>query len=208
MLVNGSEQKGLVETRSFDPAGKLIEEAMTTPDGSLLYRTLYKYDSGIKTAKEVYDPKGQLRERQVYVSDRTGQVTEALQYRGNDVLSGRSTYKHDGSGDVVEWTLYNARGAIVDRWTYTYDERGKRVEEIRYYADGSIDAHYRCSFDDHGNAVERIKNRADATLVEKQLYTCEYDSTGNWVKKTTSTLTPGDVEAIPAEVARRSITYW
>ena len=99
---------------------------------------------------------------------------------------------------------------MVDRWTYAYDENGNKKEETRYYADGSIDTRYVYTLDEKGNRIETAKYNAKDEAVGKESHAYEFDSNGNWVKRTTVRLidSAGKTEAEPIENTYRKIAYY
>lgn len=203
--------RGLVESNMFDSEGKQTEDAYYGADGSLIFKMDYAYDTaGGRIEKAVYDPHGALKEKESYTNDRGGSAISSSVYKADGALHSKSDSTYDDKGNKTEWLLYNARGALIDHWTYTYDPDGKKTEEARYYADGSLDARYVYRFDGGTLPTQLAKYNAAGVVVEEQKYDYEFDSKGNWTKKTTSKRMSGNDRSDfePAEVASRTITYY
>lgn len=160
-----------------------------------------------------------------------GALTKAVQFD-----AGRATdyfYSYDASGNRLEFsrTMF---GENRLKTQFAYDANGNRVEETQT-GDGGLVNKIVCVFDTKGRTVEKkIFNKqglfarrayaygedanptneaeydAKGTLVGQQSYTYELDSTGNWIKRTTSTqgVSNGKTISEPAQVTYRTITYY
>ena len=65
----------------------MVEEAQYIPDGSLLYKEIYKYDSA-------------------------GNMIEAVYYGSDGSLCEKIIYKYDSSGNMIETTIYEGEVLI------------------------------------------------------------------------------------------------
>ena len=85
--------------------------------------------------------------------------------------------KYDFKGNVIESISYNAiNGSVNSKTTYKYDEKGNEIAVNRYNADG--------------------------TMNYKYTYKYEFDTTGNWIKKTIIN------DDKPKELTERVIEYY
>jgi hypothetical protein len=200
----------VVKTDSFNNKGDLVEESYSTVEGNLLYRIEYSYDGiGRKSERVILDPKGNLRQRRAYGYDDKGSLYEQANYNADGGLHSRIEYAYDGE-TLIEWSTFNAKGALVDRWVYGYDDKKNRNIETRYFADGSVDTRHVYALDETGNRIEASMYNSKDELIQKEKYSYEFASAGNWTKKTTSKAT-GNFEQQnfePVEVTYREISYY
>lgn len=205
------EQRGIAEESTYDKDGFEIERLLYNPDGSLLSRTDYVRDArSVKSEAILYDAKGTMREKRIFKADERGNIIEWQNTRPDGSIHSKSSYSYDESGNNTEWVIQNPRGAVTDKWVYGYDEQGRVVEESRYYADGTLDMKHVHRLDDKGLRRESEIYKADGALVETQRYDYEFDSTGNWIKKTTSKLSAGSSEGafVPISITSRTVSYY
>ena len=205
------EQMGIAEESGYDLDGFETEKLFYNPDKSLLSRTAYARDArSVRSEAVLYDPKGTMREKKIFKADERGNIIEWQNTRPDGSVHSKSSYSYDERGNNTEWVIQNSRGAVTDKWVYGYDDRGRVIEESRYYADGTLDMKHVHAFDEKGLRKESETYKADGALVETQRYDYEFDSTGNWIKKTTSRLLAGTgTEAfVPVSITFRTISYY
>jgi hypothetical protein len=81
------------------------------------------------------------------------------------------------------------------------------VEALVYSADGSLNQRSIAKVDASGNEIERTSFDQNDKPRTTSFYTYEFDSHGNWIKRTTSK--PGQEGKPEAQyVDFRTITYW
>lgn len=203
--------KEIVETRTYDAKGRMTEERYTAADDAPLYTARYTFDgNGRKKERGVYAPNETLRMKREFKYDDKEKLIEWSEYDADGLLRNKNIYAYDDDRQVSERTTFNAKGSLVDRWSYAYDETGNKKEETRYYADGSIDTRYVYTLDEKGNRVEASKYNAKDEAVGKESYAYDFDSNGNWIKRTTVRLinNAGKTEAEPVEITYRKIAYF
>lgn len=140
----GEVQKGAVEPFGdnmfwlFNEQGNKIEENRYKSDGSLNWKSTYKYD------------------------DKGNQIEENS-YKSNGSLDSKSTYKYDAKGNEIEKNVYNSDGSLDWKHTYKYDAKGNEIEENWYNSDGSLSWKYtyKYTYDKHGNWIEKIEYNED-----------------------------------------------
>ena len=94
---------------------------------------------------------------------------------------------------------------------YVYNYSGNQREELVYSADGSLNQRYLSVLDEKGNEVEEtIFEARDGSIRSKHSYAYEFDSHGNWTKRTTSKWVTKDGRSSyePQYVYYRTITYY
>ena len=102
-------------------------------------------------------------------------------YGRGSIISGVFYHEYDQKEQRIETTLSSA-GRVINKWVHTYDEKGNVVETAKYTEGGY--------------------------LLRKEAYAYEFDSTGNWTKKTISKLTDRSNKPFfrPEEVSYRMIS--
>ncbi len=200
----------VVETRTYDANGRITEERFTAADDAPLYTARYTFDGkGRKKERGVYAPNETLRTKREFKYDDKEDLIERAEYDADGSPRSRDIYAYDGR-NVSERTTFNAKGSLVDRWTYAYDENGNKREETRYFTDGSIDTRYVYTLDEKGNRIETAKFNAKGDAAGKERHAYEFDSIGNWIKRTTARIIDNTdkSESEPLEITYRRINYY
>lgn len=202
--------KEIVATKTYDSNGNLSVEHYTAADDAPLYSARHSYDEdGRKTERVILDPNGATRTKREFKYDAKGNAIEWSEFDAYGAMRSKCAYVYDDKNRVIEWTMTNARGAVVDRWLYAYDDNGNRREETRYFADNTVDKKFVFRTDENGNRIEMAKYNGVGESEGKQRYAYEFDSTGNWTKRTTFKLIDdvGKSDLEPLEVTYRKIAY-
>lgn len=201
----------VVETRTYDAKGRITDENYTTADDTPLYTARYAFDgNGRKKERGVYAPNETLRTKREFKYDDKENLIEWYEYDADGSLRSKNTYAYDNSKNISERITFNAKGSLVDRWTYAYDDNGNKKEETRYFTEGSIDTRYVYTLDEKSNRIETAKYNAKGEAVGKESHTYEFDSNGNWIKRTTIQLidNAGESESEPLEITYRKLAYF
>lgn len=117
-------------------------------------------------------------------------------------------YKYDEQKRLIERIEYSSNGEISQRYVYKYE--GNQKEETVYSGKGALrwrDIHI---VDDKGNTIERTDFSHDNSPTGKTTFTYEYDSNGNWTKRTSApNITNERLRKLnTATVHQRTITYY
>ncbi len=118
-------------------------------------------------------------------------------------------FKYDGQGRLAEEDWYGNEGKLWLRYVYSY--KGNQKEELVYSADGSLNQKYLYTLDNKGNDAEEIIYETKGNAVKsKYSYSYEFDSQGNWTKRTTSKLVTKDGKSFfePSYLTYHTITYY
>jgi len=191
-LENYNEQGNLTRRESYDYKGNLSDI------------TVYGYIDGSrvsysKTIQHEYNPPPMI------VSVPPGIVTRKSDSRYHYKFA----FKYDDKKRLTEKTWFHSNGELWLRYVYKYT--GNQREELVYSADGSLNQRYVSILDDKGNEMEEtIFETRDGSIRLKQSYAYEFDSNGNWTKRTSSKLVPKDGKPtyVPDSVYYRTITYY
>ena len=121
----------------------------------------------------------------------------------------RYDFKYDDKKRLIEKTYFQNNGDVWLRYVYKYT--GNQREKLVYAADGSLNQRYLQILDEKGNEVEgTIFKTRDGSVDVKQSFAYEFDSHGNWIKRTSSEIVTKDgrEERKPRRVYYRTITYY
>ena len=221
------EKRELQEMAEFDEAGN--KRKLEVGDGTLysLYRrytTSFKFVRGEDGHLEEmgYDEGGTLKCKTTFMFDSRGNVNEETVYeleRDSFVIYQKTVFSFDGLNRLKESVVYNSKGAIERRFNYTY--AGNLVTETETYGESarytdSTGAKEIQTLDTKGNVIafSRIltyeKSKPKDKDPAKFRNTYEFDSKGNWTKKTSSHLvtTQGPPFFEITSITYRTITYF
>jgi YD repeat-containing protein len=173
-------KKVTIETTNYGENGMLVKSVRVDRGERGDY--FYSYDASGNRLELIRNSTASSRVKTEFKYDASGNRTEENQ-TGEAGPVGKVEYFYDAKGNCVEKKLYNKQ-ALFARRIYAYGADGNPSEEVEYDTKGSI--------------------------VGKQSYTYELDSTGNWTKRMTSAqgMSNGKQIVEPAEVTYRTITYY
>ena len=95
--------------------------------------------------------------------------------------------------------------------TSSYDLQGKKTADENYpVPDAPFTGKEIYSYDKHGNITEMIVRKAGGGVLRREVYSYEFDRSGNWTKMITSAPPPGQsvLRLQPVEVTYRIINYY
>lgn len=191
----------------------------------------YYNERGNLTRAEFYDYKGNLSDITVYgyidgarVSSRKSiehnynpppmmigpAPGAAARPKPDPRYSNKFVFQYDEQKRLIEKTWFLSNGEVTVRDVYKY--RGNPVNEVEglgYSADGSLNRRYVSLRDEKGNEIERTDfDTKNGSIFTRSKYTYEFDSHGNWIKRTISEAKGGGWDYKPAYVDYRTITYY
>jgi hypothetical protein len=188
---------------TYDPKGNQLRRESYDFKNNLELITVYGYVDGSRVAafKRIdreYGPPGGIGAGGYLPSNRK----EDPRYQH------RYEFKYDDKRRLIEQTNFRSNGDTVERSVYKYE--GNHKEELVYSQKGSLVRRHLNVLDDKGNTVERTDYAADGSVYAKTSYTYEFDSRGNWIKRTTSYTTNNEqLRKLNApSVQVRTITYY
>jgi hypothetical protein len=128
------------------------------------------------------------RFRTVFVHDDAGRVREESRYLPDGSLLERKIFDEKGVLRNREWRIGD-----MTVTTTIFDERGREIGSHTTAKKGfgsprAVDDRTLFSYDEHGNLAKMVTNGPDGSLLGGTANVFEYDSLGNWVKKTESVL--------------------
>jgi len=186
---------GLVskEVRTYDTNGNLTH-SVSSDSTEVNERRVYTYENGklVRIVSHDADGKVNLTETNSYGKD--GLLLETKYVTGKGPF-GKTVYKYDAQGNLVEVAFYHSNGARTiapvgpcvgaHRLTYTYDEQRKPTKIVFYEPDGKVRETWQYSYDAKGLETTHTLEYYSAKQTSSYVY--QYDSHGNWIRKTTTT---------------------
>lgn len=203
----------------YDAKGNLIEDQWYVNTGQLGGRMEYTFDAkGNQTSQTSYEGESALNWKNISKFDDSGNKIEVLQYQGT-TLKYKVLSSYDSQGRISEQEiaeLNSTPGAI--HWThapepgkvvYTYDDDKRTKEVATYDAGGTLKRKVIYAYDERKNEIGITMSNGDGSLQngEIQSIDIEYDSHGNWTRKTHLTQSEKSGQPQPYHAELRVITY-
>ncbi len=230
-----TKARGLSETETYDPTGRLIEavvhrehdntstryvftynlrgelqeESAHEADTTLIYRKLFAYaydQAGRETAVVAASQEGEFHHAEFLSYDRHGNVSEMIHTDGT--MTSRNLF------DVLGRILYSGRikdGQLFSEVKRAYDSRGRMIELISYNPDGAVTGKIAHEYDDSGRRIRSTTETFQSGVTSRWITTYDFDGTGNWTKELTKkdTGAPPETETAPSHtVQERVIEYY
>lgn len=169
-------------------------------------------------SKWTYDTAGRLVEEEMRNSHRLYRYVNGNRYeKRSSLLIGAPptaddfewVARYDAAGNRIEEAIFSGPRQRHSRFIYTYDDSGRRVS-VTYDARDSPTKRFTYSYDETGHLRERLEYKEREGVASRRQQDFVFDSTGNWIKSTTSVLRKkaGKQYFEPVEVSYRTITYY
>ena len=197
----------------LDAKGNRVEYKIIQPTGAAAdEKYLYKYDAnGNRIAEELYH-KTSLISRNENAYDTQGRLISQTIYNPDGSVSSRIRNAIAADGKPTERTRYDG-DLLTYKVQYTYDKKGKLAElettgsyvemdaDAQGYVTGKMIYVYKGKDQPKGTLVFN----PDGSLREKIVF--EYDSHGNWTKRTHRVRSAQTGKEVPLQIEYRTITY-
>lgn len=120
----------------------------------------------------------------------------------------RFEFRYDDQKRLTEKKTFLNNGELRSRQVYKYN--GNQREEESYSPNGSLSRRTVATLDNKGNKVEQTVFERDDSIGSRESFSYEFDSNGNWTKRTLSRIVKKDgrEELQPYTVHYRTITYY
>ena len=193
--------------------GNPTEYKMLQPSGSAAdEKYLYKYDSkGNKISEELYH-KTTLVSRNENVYDEQGRLISQTIYNPDGSIAARIVNEFTLDGKPAERIRHDG-GLLTYRVRYTYDDKRRLTEletvgsyvEMDSSAEGYVTGKVRYFYKGKDRLKETLTYNPGGSLRERLVF--EYDSVGNWTKRTRRVPGTASKKEVPAQIEYRTITY-
>jgi hypothetical protein len=198
-----------------DGAGRIAGLKSYGGDGALMETRRHAYDSKGNLIEEAFfRSSGKLMFKFVSVYDASGNTLERRSYGDNGALESKSTFTYDTKGNVLSMSYFKdctteQSCKILDyRAVSTYDAQNRLTESALYKGNGSLDERGTYSYNPKGYVQERIVYDGKGALRTKESSAYEYDSVGNWTKRTKTSKNMEGTSAPDPHITKRTITYY
>src|SRR5215217_3482324 len=197
----------------LDAKGNRVQYKIIQPTGAAAdEKYLYKYDAnGNKIAEELYH-KTALISRNENAYDNQGRLISQTMYNPDGSVSSRIQNAIAADGKPAERTRYDG-DLLTYKVRYTYDKKGKlaELETVGSYIE--TDPNTEGYVTGKVVYVYKGKERPKETLVfnpdgsPRERVVVEYDSRGNWIKRTHRMRSAQSGKELPLQIEYRTITY-
>jgi hypothetical protein len=166
-----------------DARGNIIEETLHGHKGELISRNVFAYDDkGRPTSQTRYNADGSVSSIIASTYDAQGMPVERVRHEG-DTLTYRVRYFYDRLmrvvaqetvGSVVESDIHPSEAHAPGRVVYVYKEKEQPKETIAYAPDGSIRERVSLEYDSRGNWIKRTRMAGSGEGSRRELRRVEY----------------------------------
>lgn len=198
---------------TFDDRGNQTSQTSYSADGIISEKTIFTFDDkGNDTQAVIYQGEI-LRYKFVSKYDEKGRIVEKVTVEFNAIpnsftshapIPGKVIYIHDDTKRTKEVVTFKPDGTLVERVIYTYDNQGNEIECAMFKADGTPTNHQIQFYDN----ISVPGSKFHGSLSGKSVKEYEYDSHGNWTKKTYLIQSEKDTKPIAYSAEERIITYY
>lgn len=189
-------------TYEYDKKGNLIKENIFLREETIQFVTSYRYDEKNRKIEETsHDGKGNFIYRTNF--EFNGDKLASVETIDSDekTLVKIDKYTYDNNGNRVKEYSFRTADKLETVEDYTYNENNKRTSWV-LTQNNELKAKITFSYDEKGNLTESITSDSKDNQLEAVSYAYEYDTKGNWVKKTVRR------NDAPFVVVERKITYY
>lgn len=168
----------------YDNEGKPIEITVRNNKGTRTGKMLFAYDDNnrmIETAhygSNGFYPAGERTKWQRLLEPFTFRLIKIFLFL-------KCIYSFGIRGELRKVARCVIYGPLLMSTVFVYDKEGKIIEERTNFI-GSLEMKKVFAYDDEGNKAEEIEYVRDDKILQKQNYSREYDSHGNWIRETIS----------------------
>lgn len=192
----------------YNDNGHVIEEIHTRDnyDGSRLFYN-YVYNDDKITEKYLYTAKGDIVTKYEYTGSTVSKIIRKYYKEDNKTVDRIETNYFDRDDNLTEITLLFVDQNILNRTVYKYHTNGILEQSVEYDYDGNERQILR--YDDKDNEIENIIYDNEGNIAQKNAIDYDYDSYGNWIKKTHKIWVTkfGESYYEPEYAETRTITY-
>lgn len=198
---------------TFDDKGHQTSQAHYGADAAFNWKNVSTYDDRGRRVESLQYQGDKLRYKIVSTYDDKGRFVETETKEFNAVPNvtsshapepGKMVYTYNDEERTKEVATYGPEGSLKNRIVYTYDERGTQIGRAMFKADGSLDEPVLQFYDN----VHEPDGKFRGSLRGKSLFKVEYDSHGNWTKKTYLIQTAKGDKPQPYRAEQRVMTYY
>lgn len=197
----------------FDERGNQTSQTNYPGDGALSSKFISKFDGHGNRTEWLQYRGDTLRYKITYRYDSKGRILEQETFEFNGIPGmspshapepGKVVYSYDDEKRTKEVATYELNGRLEGKVAYTYDERGNVIERTMFNGDGLLKDLEMRLYDN----INKPGSALRGTLSDRSLMKIEYDSHGNWTKKTRFIQSEEGLQSQASSAELRVITYY
>lgn len=189
-------------TYLYDSKGNINQENIYLGSEYIQYTALYKYDAkNNKVFEGRYDKDSKMTYETKY------------QYDTNNNLLKSTTIGKDNQVEYSEELTYDKKNNILSRLTFERYDNTKTLNKFLYDSNNNaikrqiskndvLLFEVNIDYDKNNNQISYVATELASKAVSKRSYTYEYDTNGNWTKKTVF------IDGKPKFIVERQIVYF
>ena len=198
---------------NYDERGNQTSQTSYGADGAVNWNTVSTYDAQGNRTEWLQYERDTLRYKIISRYDDKGRIVENETIEFNAIpnvtvshapVPGKVSYSYNDEKRTKEVATYKPDGSLNDRVVYAYDDKGNEVGQARFKADGSANDSVIQFYDN----INELGSKFRGSLSGTSLIGFEYDSHGNWTKKTYLIQSGKDSKPQPYRAEERVITYY
>lgn len=198
---------------TYDEWGNQTSQTSYGADGVINWKTVSTYDAQGNRTEWLQYQRDTLRYKVISMYDEKGRIVENGTIEFNAIPNvrvshapepGKVVYTYNDEKGTKEVFTYKPDGVLKDRMIYTYDSRRNEVGRAMFKADGSPNDFVIRFYDN----IYEPESKFRGSLSGKSLVEFEYDSHGNWTKKTYLIQSGKNGKPQPYRAEERIITYY
>ena len=159
-VVGGEAVEGprvLIQTATYDNRGKITEQVMNNPNGTLKWKASWNERSthdarGREIERVSCNTSGEVTSRTVFVSNNNGSLSESVTYGAAGEITFHDTFEYDENGKKIRADYLNPDGSTRAYDVFAYDSRGYLSEVT--HSGNTLQHRDSYKYDDRGNATE------------------------------------------------------
>lgn len=216
LVLDSNESVSSRSVHKYDAKGNKIEDQWYTYTGELSAKMVYTFDEkGRQISQAAYEGDSVLTWKNFWKYDVNGNKTESMQYEG-EILRYKVIYSFNVKGKILEEETFEfnrppnsftTHAPEPGKKIYTYDEEKRTLEVTTYAIDGSLKRRFVHVYDEQGNEIGATTFNGDA-FQHRTSIEVEYDSHGNWTKKTQLMQSEAEAPLRAYSTQARVITYY
>ena len=162
---------------TYDQMGNMTQRTRYD-DGEKYTEYTYVYDAdGNLLEESCFDAKNnQQRYRYCNSINEQGQVSQRVNYNGDNEVSATITMTYNDQGQLIEENEYGALGGLIECRTFEYDEAGNNTLRL-CYRKGEFYYKDEYAYDENGDMISWTYTNSDGE-VKVKTYTYKYNSHG------------------------------
>lgn len=198
---------------TYDEQGNQTSQTSYGADGDANWKTNSTYDAQGNRTEWIQYQHEKLRYKVISIYDEKGRIVENETIEFNAMpniyvshapVPGKVIYSYDDEKSTKEVATYKPDGTLKDRVVYAYDAKGNEVGREMFNADGTANDPVIQFYDN----IYEPGSKFRGSLSGKSLLEFEYDSHGNWKKKTYLIQSGKNSKPQPYRAEERVTTYY